>query len=103
MGALVAVAQTVRGEDDPPRVVAVHAARGAAQGAVAGALVGWVLEVTAPARRRGGWTAVARDAWSGAVDGAEAAVDAALPVVERAVELAVDVAELADAARRRAA
>ncbi len=129
VGALVAVAQTVRGEDDPPQVVAVQAVRGAAQGAVAGALVGWVLDRTAPARARAGWSGAVREAWGGLRQGAGQAVDAALPLVEdavgrardvalplmedavdlardRAVELAgelAELAELAEVARRRAA
>ena len=94
VGALVAVAQTVRAEDDPQHVVALQAVRGAAQGALVGSLVGWVLDRTSAARSSGvGYADLARDALGDAV---EQAVEAALPVVEQAVEQA------ADAVRRRA-
>ena len=53
VGALVAVAQTVRAEDDPPQVVAIHAARGAAQGAVVGAVVGGSLDRTSASKATG--------------------------------------------------
>ena len=123
VGALVAVAQTVRAEDDPPQVVALQAVKGGAQGALVGALVGWVLDRTATAKATGvaAYAEVAKDAWSGAVETAEHAievtrprlehaygvtrpkvehaVEVALPVVEQAAEVAL---ELAEAARRRA-
>jgi len=122
VGALVAVAQTVRAEDDPPQVVALHALKGGAQGALVGALVGWVLDRTSTAKATGvaAYAEVAKDAWSGAVETAghayevtrpkvehayevtrprvEHAVEVALPVVEQAAEVAL---ELAEAARRR--
>lgn len=117
VGALVAVAQTVRAEDDPPQVVAVQAVRGAAQGAVVGALVGWVLDLTSRRQATGvaAYAEVARDAWSGAVETAEHAYEAARPHLEQAYEVAMPVVEqaaevareraldLAEAARRRAA
>ena len=122
VGALVAVAQTVRAEDDPPQVVALHALKGGAQGALVGALVGWVLDRTSTAKATGvaAYAEVAKDAWSGAVETAghayevtrpkvehayevtrprgEHAVEVALQVVEQAAEVAL---ELAEAARRR--
>lgn len=122
VGALVAAAQTVRAEDDPPQVVALHALKGGAQGALVGALVGWVLDRTSTAKATGvaAYAEVAKDAWSGAVETAghayevtrpkvehayevtrprvEHAVEVALPVVEQAAEVAL---ELAEAARRR--
>lgn len=123
VGALVAVAQTVRAEDDPPQVVALHALKGGAQGALVGGLVGWVLDRTSASKTSGvaAYAEVAKDAWSGAVETAEHAyevtrprlehayevtrpkveyaVEVALPVVEQAAEVAL---ELAEAARRRA-
>ena len=122
VGALVAVAQTVRAEDDPPQVVALHALKGGAQGALVGALVGWVLDRTSTAKATGvaAYAEVAKDAWSGAVETAghayevtrpkvehayevtrprvEHAEEVALPVVAQAAEVAL---ELAEAARRR--
>jgi len=73
VGALVAVAQTVRAEDDPPQVVALQAVKGGAQGALVGALVGWVLDRTATAKATGvaAYAEVAKDAWSGAVETAD--------------------------------
>jgi hypothetical protein len=132
VGALVAVAQTVRAEDDPQHVVAVQAVRGAAQGALVGALVGWVLDRTSTAKATGvaAYAEVAREALSAAAGTAEQAygaarprveqvyetarprvehaVEVALPVVEQAAELAreraTDLAsDLAEAARRRVA
>jgi hypothetical protein len=111
VGGLVAIAQTVRAEDDPPKVVVVHAARGAAQGALVGGLVGWVIDLTSELSTLKEYGDAARDAISGAVETAEHAyevarpkveyaVEVALPVVEQAAELAVD---LAEAARRRTA
>ncbi len=124
VGALVAVAQTVRAEDDPPQVVALQAVKGGAQGALVGALVGWVLDRTSVSKTSGvaAYAEVAKDAWSGAVETAEHAyevtrpriehayevtrpkvdhaVEVALPVVEQAAEVAL---ELAEAARRRSA
>ena len=89
VGALVAVAQTVRAEDDPPEVVALHAARGAAQGALVGALVGWVLDRTSakPTSGVAAYAEVAKDAWTGAVDTAEQAYEVARPRLEHAYEV----------------
>jgi hypothetical protein len=114
VGALVAVAQTVRAEDDPQHVVAVQAVRGAAQGALVGSLVGWILDRTSASSSTGvaAYTDAARDAWSDAVGAArpvvEQAYEAARPHVEHAVEVALPVVEqvveqAVDAARRRAA
>jgi hypothetical protein len=78
VGALVAVAQTVRRENDPLEVVTVQAVKGATEGALVGAAVGWLLDhVTVDD---------VRDAWAGTV------------------ELARDrVAEVSEAVRARAA
>jgi hypothetical protein len=129
VGALVAIAQTVRAEDDPQHVVAVQALKGAAEGALVGGVIGWALDRTAEARASGGVAAyaeVARDVLTDAVDAArphveqaveqalaaaeqavaaaEQAVEAARPRVEQAVEAALPVVEQAvEAARRRAA
>lgn len=114
VGALVAVAQTVRAEDDPQHVVALQALKGAAEGALVGSAIGWLLDRTQPARGHGvaGYAEVAREALTDAVDAArpvvEQAVEVARPVVEQAVEAALPVVEQAveqalDAARRRAA
>lgn len=110
VGALVALAQTVRAEDDPPQVVAVHALRGAAQGALVGALVGWALDRVAAVDTSGlaAYQEVARDALTGAVESAEHAYEAARPRIEQAVEAALPVVEQAaeraiEVARRRAA
>ncbi len=105
VGALVAVAQTVRAEDDPQRVVAVQAVRGAAQGALVGGLVGWVLDRTSSARKGGvaAYAGVAREALADAVEQAEQAYEAARPHVEHAVEVALPVVEqAAELARERA-
>jgi hypothetical protein len=73
VGALVAIAQTVRAEDDPQHVVAVQAAKGAAEGALVGSLIGWALDRTADARAAAGiagYAEVARDVLTDAVEAA---------------------------------
>ena len=89
VGALVAVAQTVRAEDDPPQVVAVQALKGGAQGALVGSLVGWVLDRTAASKTSGvaAYAEVAKDAWSGAVETAEHAYEVTRPRLEQAYEV----------------
>jgi hypothetical protein len=94
VGALVAIAQTVRAEDDPQHVVAVQALRGAAQGALVGSLVGWVADAVE----------AARPVVEQAAEAVEHAVDVTLPRVEQVVEAALPVVEqAAEVVRRRAA
>jgi hypothetical protein len=54
VGALVAVAQTVRREDDPVDLVAQEAVKGGAQGAALGLLGGLVLAARGRHRRLAG-------------------------------------------------
>lgn len=90
VGGLVAVAQSVRQEDDPAEVVTIQALKGAAQGAAAGALVGWLLDLRVSDTAREAWERVRTS------DAADAARGAWELTRERAVEVA-------GAARRRAA
>jgi hypothetical protein len=60
VGALVAVAQTARRENDPPSVITVQAVKGAAEGALVGGLVGWALDHVS--------VQDVRDAWAGTVE-----------------------------------
>ncbi len=89
VGTLVAVAQTVRAEDDPPQVVALQALKGGAQGALVGALVGWVLDRTSASKATGvaAYADAAKDAWSGAVETAEHAYEVTRPRLEHAYEV----------------
>jgi hypothetical protein len=72
VGALVAVAQTARRENDPPSVITVQAVKGAAEGALVGGLVGWVLDHVSVDDVRGAWAGTVERARNRAEDLTEA-------------------------------